>query len=234
MPSISIFPCFAPPILSSLPRSLAPLSPPRSPLQVKALHNLSAEEALYRLNSYMKVLIVRNPLERLLSAYRNKLEPPFNPDNRHFFPDNLKLFICQRARRDRPSEDVKQWNVSSTWHPKFREFVYFMTLYDLSTYNEHFKPVLDLCYPCAIQYDFFANFKSLDYDVYALMDYLGISTLYYPQAISHASTPTEAYMEEYYSTLDFNTKRKLHDAFSLELQFYYSLHPEEKDMHKHL
>ncbi len=201
---------------------------------MKSLHSLSAEEALYRLASYIKVLIVRNPLERLLSAYRNKLEPPFSPAKRHFFPDNLKWYIVQRSRREQLSEDLRNGNISRSLHPSFLEFVHFMSLFDLSTYNEHFKPVLDLCFPCAIQYDFYANFKSLDYDLYALMDYLGIPSSYYPKAISHISKPTEDYMKLYYSKVDDEAKRRLFDAFARELDFYYSLHPEEEGMHKHL
>lgn len=214
--------CILPPVHVSI----------NQPAQVKSLHSLSAEEALYRLTTYTKVIIVRNPLERLLSAYRNKIEPPFDPDNRHFFPDNLKWYILQRTRREHLSESLKSGNLSHKIHPSFSEFAHFMSVFDLSTYNEHFKPVLELCYPCAVQYNFYANFKSLDYDVYALMDYLGIPSSYYPEAISHVGTTTESYLKTYYSQLDKETRWRLVEAFSQELEFYYSLQPEEEDMHK--
>ena len=68
-------------------------------------HNLSKEEALYRLKNYYKFAIVRNPLERLLSAYRNKLEPPLNYDIRRNFPDRLKAYILKKYRR----EDLEAW-----------------------------------------------------------------------------------------------------------------------------
>ena len=46
--------------------------------QVHSFRNLTYDEAMYRLQHYFKFAIVRNPLERLLSAYKNKLERPFN------------------------------------------------------------------------------------------------------------------------------------------------------------
>ena len=45
--------------------------------QVHSFRNLTKAEAVYKLKHYFKFAIVRNPAERLLSAYRNKLESPF-------------------------------------------------------------------------------------------------------------------------------------------------------------
>ena len=147
------------------------------------------QQALYKLKNYYKMIIVRNPLEKLLSAYRNKIEPPLNFENRNAFPDEVKLFILRHFRHG----SVWQWrqrNQSTPLSPTFGEFLRFMSTYPLSEYNEHFMPVLDLCSPCAVYYDFYANFKSLDYDVFAVLDYLNISSAFYPKAISHIHTPT--------------------------------------------
>ena len=179
------------------------------------------------------MIIVRNPLEKLLSAYRNKIEPPLNFKNRNAFPDKVKLFILQRFRRG----SVQQWlrrNQSTPLSPTFSEFLLFMSTYPLSEYNEHFMPVLDLCSPCAVHYDFYANFKSLDYDVFAVLDYLNISSAFYPKAISHIQTPTSTYLETYFGKLPWQHKKSLFGVFSQELQFYYSLYPEEEGMHRTL
>ena len=179
------------------------------------------------------MIIVRNPLERLLSAYRNKIEPPLNFENRYSFPDEVKLFILRRFRYG----SVWQWrqqNQSTPLSPTFGEFLRFMTTYPLSEYNEHFMPVLDLCSPCAVHYDFYANFKSLDYDVFAALDYLNISSAFYPKAISHIHTPTSTYLKTYFGKLPRQQRKSIFGVFSQELQFYYSIYPEEEGVHRTL
>ena len=65
-------------------------------------HNLSKEEALYRLKNYYKFAIFRNPLERLLmSAYRNKLEPPLNYAIRRNFPDRYESVHLEEVSKRR-------------------------------------------------------------------------------------------------------------------------------------
>ena len=43
---------------------------------------LTLKSSLRRLNTYFKFMVVRNPLERLVSGYRNMIEPPLNPDSK--------------------------------------------------------------------------------------------------------------------------------------------------------
>jgi len=169
-------------------------------------------------------------MERLLSGYRNKLETPYNISSHHF-PDKLKGYILRQFRKVEFWKWVEQGNQSVDIHPTFAEFLQFMLPYPLSYYNEHFKPVLNLCFPCVIHYDFYARFKSQDYDVYALMDYLGIPSAYYPHIILHKDTPIKSYLQEYYWELPAVLKAKLAQAFRTELDFYYALYPEERNMH---
>lgn len=53
----------------AVPASLA-----HSPGMFRNLSTVSKEERDVMLETYHKMIIVRNPFERLLSAYRNKLE----------------------------------------------------------------------------------------------------------------------------------------------------------------
>ena len=116
-------------------------------------------------------------------------------------------------------------------HPSFGEFLKYMTLHPLESYNEHFVPDLRLCYPCAVRYDFYANFKVYDYDVNAVMRHLGIPESYYPHKLAHPGHPTEEFMSLYYGRVSADTKRRITTVLSEELDFYYSLYPEEREMH---
>ena len=197
-------------------------------LQVHSFRNLTTAEALYKLNNYFKFAIVRNPMERLVSAYRNKVETPFNHSNHHF-PDRLKGYILRRFRKPEYQKWLEMGNQSMDIHPTFIEFLRFMLLYPLSVYNEHFKPVLDLCFPCAIHYDFYANFKSQNYDVFAVMDYLGIPSSYYPSVLLK-DKPTGDYLQDYFRMLPADFKDHMFLTFRPELEFYYALYPEQRSM----
>ncbi len=207
-------------------------------LQVKSFKNLTLQGALHRLQNYYKFAIVRHPLERLLSAYRNKLESRLIYEQRRLFPAHIQAFILSHFRREEYRAWLSSWhtlrNSSQTTdiHPTFQEFVQFMALFPLNEYNEHFSPFLELCHPCAIHYDFYANFKTLHYDLYALMNYLTIPPSYYPSITSYYST--RLLMKEYFGQLSSEDKRHLYHKFRHELDFYCSLHPEEQYSHNHL
>lgn len=201
---------------------------------VNSFRNLTREEAIYKLENYYKFAIVRNPMERLLSAYKNKLEKPLNATLRRKFPDRLKAYILNLYDHKRLKNWIGARDYSIDIHPTFSQFLKFMTQFLLSSYNEHFMPFLQLCFPCAIDYDVVLNFKSLNYDMFALMEYLGIRPSYYPAAISHESDPTSVHLKQYYRRVSSHIKGDIFHKLQQELDYYYAMHPEEEGMHKHL
>ena len=200
-------------------------------LQAHSFRNLTTDEALYKLQNYYKFTVIRNPLERLLSAYRNKLEHPIVYSDRKHFPTSLQLFIMSLFRPnqihtwlDFPASDI---------YPSFKEFVTYMKMFPLSDYNEHFSPFSELCHPCAINYDFYANFKRMDHDVRAVLEYLNIPSSYYP-SVSEANNTTKQLMNKYYKLITWRERTALFSTFQNELNLYYALYPEESDTHKQL
>ena len=204
------------------------------PIQVRSFRNLTMKEALYKLEHYYKFAIVRNPAERLLSAYRNKLETPLDAKLRKKFPDRLKAYILNLYDHDSLESWISAKNYSKDIHPTFQQFLKFMSQFSLSSYNEHFTPFLKLCFPCAVDYDLVLSFKTLEYDLYALMEYLRIPSSYYPAVISHSSVPTSSNVKEYYKHVSSEVKASVFQKLRHELDYYYSIHPEEKSMHKYL
>ena len=173
-------------------------------------------------------------MERLLSAYRNKLETPLNYTTRKQFPDRLKAYILRKYNSKILNAWIEYGNYSIDLHPSFSDFLQFMVKFPLRFYNEHFKPSLDLCFPCAVHYDYYLNFKSMEYDVYSLIHFLGIPFDYYPSFFAHPEQHTSDFVESYFGGVALAEKVKLFNAFSQELEFYYSLYPEEWGMHKDL
>lgn len=154
-------------------------------------------------------------------------------EERKHFPTSLQFFIMSLFRPkqvhtwlDSPLEDRQDL------FPSFKEFVTYMKMFPLSDYNEHFIPFSELCHPCSIHYDFYANFKSMDYDLGAMLSYLSIPTSYYPSV--NAYHETEELMSDYYKLVTWKEKKDLFDAFQNELDMYYSVYPEESNSHKQL
>lgn len=193
--------------------------------QVHSFRNLSREGAIYRLENYYKFSVLRNPMERLLSAYRNKLEKPLNYALVKKFPDRLKAFILVNQNRSSLLEWLALKNTSINIHPSFSDTLDFMTKFSLKTYNEHFLPVLKLCHPCALNYDLFLNVKSMNYDIFALMEYMGIPLQYFPSGFK--SSITSDIFDEYYQQVSQKIKARLYDTFAKELNFYYAMYQEE-------
>lgn len=196
---------------------------------------LSPKEIKYRLEHYFKVAIVRHPMQRLVSGYRNKIESTVDTTQIRKFPETLKIKILKKMRQiPKQSRWEEYADFVANMTVTFDEFVNYLLSIKLSEYNEHFTPVLKLCHPCAVKYDFYPNFKVLDYDLYALMSLFSIPHEYYPHKTSRypsVSDVTETYFHE---KLSKKQKDELFEKFKYELGFYSTLYPEDKGYHESL
>ena len=114
--------------------------------------------------AYKKVIVVRHPMERIVSAYKNKFVTTT-------FSKELNQFIIDNYRTNRTSHDIV---------PSFEEFVkYVISEYptrpivsrpipsDVSTYafDGHWRKILHLCHPCQIQYDYILKLETFEADI---------------------------------------------------------------------
>lgn len=93
-------------------------------------------------------MVVRHPFERLLSAYRDKLE---HMQGREYYYRRYGQYITHRYRS-------KQSNLTSP-EPSFTEFLLFIA--KEKRFDEHWAPFFDTCQPCSIDYDYIFKFDSL-------------------------------------------------------------------------
>ena len=198
----------------------------------------SSKERNKRLTEYFKFVFVRNPMERLVSAYISKIRNVVNTTliKDKFFED-LKNTILDMFR---PTEH-KNWlknGKKGPMYPTFSEYVQFLTLQNIKTINEHFQPVIHLCHPCTIDFNFYGNFKLLPDEAENLLNTLKInSTLYYDREgsyVSHKGHKTSEVVTKYFSGLTDQQKKSLFNVYKEELEFYYTLYPEERDSHLRL
>ena len=172
-------------------------------------------------------MFVRHPPERVLSAYRNKMESPVltDPSDQSIW-DEVKHTILESYRLKFNSKMVRK---GAKVYPTFSEFLHFLYDSDTALMNEHYKPMIELCQPCAVKYHFVGNFATLRQDANAILDHLHInSTLFWDRG-KHRSNETVSYIKGYYEKLHPIDFRRLEEKFSDDLAFYNHLFPFEND-----
>ena len=200
---------------------------------------LTTTEKVQRIKTYFKFMIVRNPLERLVSAYRNKLEPPVSYERRDKFPDSLKLRILEEYRSPETHQWLRVSKQNATGAAKiavtFPEYVQYYVETDPMFLNDHVRPSFDLCHPCLTKYDFYGNFRNFSSDVAQLIARFGTESRFYRDKSLHSSTEqTGRKLAGYYGRLSHRDKVRLLGKMYDDLLFYYTLYPAERHSHYQL
>jgi hypothetical protein len=95
--------------------------------------------------------------------------------------------------------------------------------------NEHFAPIIELAQPCRVKYHFYGNFETYSTDVKAIISRLGTPQEWFTDISSHKEgEKTSDKMIPFYSTVRREVKEQLIQAISDDLEFYYTLFPEEE------
>ncbi|XP_022793760.1 carbohydrate sulfotransferase 12-like [Stylophora pistillata] len=196
--------CSVPKVASSTwKRVLADLQELRQGIYVhrpslwRRLGEYSEEGQSHRLKNYFKFIFVREPLYRILSAYKDK----FIGKNRVFSKNIRKMIINSLRSGDsgkygqvmegfsRNTAFDKDANVS------FPEFVRYYSE-DIPR-NPHWRQFKDLCHPCFINYDVIGNFETLAEDAALVLKMAGIDDRVNFPPIHNATGSHD--MEHYYS-----------------------------------
>ncbi|XP_071528108.1 carbohydrate sulfotransferase 10-like [Panulirus ornatus] len=157
----------------------------------------SAGEKDRMLQNFMRLIIVRHPFERLLSAYRDKMlrvrnkKDPFVKLQRQIsqqYMNSEKTLSCN-ATVDTSSTGQNKTPV----HPSFTQFLEKVQddvkrLWEKghSSINLHWRPYWTTCAPCQIDYDVIAHVETLDWDQEYIIRELGLQELLL-NAHTHAS-----------------------------------------------
>uniref|UniRef100_A0A4X1VNU8 Carbohydrate sulfotransferase n=2 Tax=Sus scrofa TaxID=9823 RepID=A0A4X1VNU8_PIG len=131
---------------------------------LKKLDSFDLKGIYTRLNTYTKAVFVRDPMERLVSAFRDKFEHP----NSYYHPVFGKAII-KKYRANACEEALN--NGSGV---KFKEFIhYLLDSHRPVGMDIHWEKVNKLCYPCLINYDFVGKFETLEDDANYFLQLIG-------------------------------------------------------------
>ena len=154
---------------------------------LKYLHEYPVEQRKGIIRDYFKFMIVRPPLERLLSAYRDKTDPLsytfynkkvmdalkdrdladeyiyFDVESFHQF---LQFLMARTPRPLAEGEEIAEECKNLC--------VLVFTVYLANELVRSEMRVLDLCRPCSIDYDFIGKMETIDYDMDHLLKKLDL------------------------------------------------------------
>lgn len=128
---------------------------------VQHLNAYSREDIDYILKHYLKLVVVRNPLDRILSAYMDKIE---NPKESYFartswyIAKNVRYWPKLFGYHGTPGGEK-----GSNWWPSFNEFVTYITGGLLK--DEHWSSMVEISMPCQVNYTFIAHVETFKQDM---------------------------------------------------------------------
>ncbi|XP_052011808.1 carbohydrate sulfotransferase 9 [Apodemus sylvaticus] len=185
---------------------------------LKTLDSFDLKGVHMRLNTYTKAVFVRDPMERLVSAFRDKFEHP----NSYYHPVFGKAII----KKYRPNASAEALNNGSG--VKFKEFAYYLLdAHRPVGMDIHWERVSKLCYPCLINYDFVGKFETLEEDANYFLQLIGApKELKFPNFKDRHSSDerTNAHVvRQYLKDLSAVERQLIYDFYHLDyLMFNYT------------
>lgn len=164
--------------------------------------------------TFFKFIFVRNPLDRILSAYRNK----FHSVNIQFHATYGRHIVRRYRKPSVPVQDVKGHDVT------FREFVKYLIdkRNSLQNMNEHWMPMFELCQPCFIKYDFIGSFEDLEIDTNALLAKLNAAKgITFPRKQAQYGQPiSKEKIAAFYANISAEEYRSLHERYKNDFKCF--------------
>ncbi|KAE8587336.1 hypothetical protein XENTR_v10021935 [Xenopus tropicalis] len=176
---------------------------------LKRLSSYSPTQQVELLNNYTTVMFARDPLERLVSAYRDK----FLHDDEYYYSKTVANNIKKKVRK----------NGNSTERVSFEEFVRFIVSENPHYRDIHWMPMLELCNPCNIHYDIVGKFETITQDAaYVLRSIRAPKHLKYPDIKHHSndSRTNDLISKNYFRSLPKELFQKLINVYRLDFSMF--------------
>ncbi|XP_063314329.1 carbohydrate sulfotransferase 10 [Pelobates fuscus] len=181
------------------------------------LSSFSAQDIRERLNSYFKFLIVRDPFERLISAFKDKFvhNPRFEPWYKH----DIAPIIIRKYRKNRKE---------SRGGLQFEDFIRYLgdpnhRFLDLQFGDHiiHWVTYVELCAPCEINFNVIGHHETLEEDAPYILREAGIDRLVsYPTIPPGITSYNKSKVEYYFSRVTKRDIKRLYERFKVDFKLF--------------
>ncbi|KAF7690132.1 carbohydrate sulfotransferase 14 [Silurus meridionalis] len=174
------------------------------------LSDFTPDEIRHRLRTYFKFMFVREPMARLLSAYRNKF------GEIKAYQHKYGAEIVRRYRKGY----AKKGKVAGD-DVTFPEFVRYLLDEDPERMNEHWMPIYNLCQPCAVQYNFIGSYERLEGDAAYVLERVGApQDVRFPERQAWYKPVTKETLHYYLCTVPQKLLRELLPKYILDFSLF--------------
>lgn len=196
------------------------------------LDRTDAEEAFL---STLKLLVVRHPFERLLSAYRDKLENMrigSEHGTAHFYLKYGSRIVAKYrpgGNKTHSRSLLKPWQYlrdpqlpePTGFEPTFKEFVRHLIDVDVVYSDDHWIPFYLFCTPCLLKYDIIAKVETMLRDQVYVIRAAGLQGLIRPRW-RHRTYHDEGKHTSmrYFSQLTKQDVKRLYEKYKLDFELF--------------
>uniref|UniRef100_A0A672II10 Carbohydrate sulfotransferase n=1 Tax=Salarias fasciatus TaxID=181472 RepID=A0A672II10_SALFA len=186
------------------------------------LSSLTPQEISHRLNTYFKFLMVRDPFERLISAFKDKFQQ--NPRDEPWYNEDIAPLIIAIYRKS-------HWDGALTLSDlHFEEFVRYLVdvgvrrqILDQLFTNRiiHWMTYTELCAPCEIQYSVVGHHETLEKDAPYILHAAGVEGLVsYPSFPPDITRYNRTKVEQYFSGISKRDIRRLFARYQSDFHLF--------------
>ncbi|XP_063149485.1 carbohydrate sulfotransferase 9-like [Candoia aspera] len=173
---------------------------------LKRLSSYPSKQQAELLNSFTKVMFTRHPLERLVSAYRDKF---------------LHLAPYYSTTVANEIKALFRKNKNLTGNVTFQEFVNFVVTRNTKYLDIHWKPMSQLCDPCNIHYDILGKYETLDQDVSHVLSRIRVpESIRYPDSKLYTKRTNKDITTQYLKELNWDQIQKLMKLYQMDFSLF--------------
>ncbi|XP_010889400.2 carbohydrate sulfotransferase 10 isoform X2 [Esox lucius] len=186
------------------------------------LSSLTYPEIKERLDTYFKFFIVRDPFERLISAFKDKFvkNPRFEPWYKH----DIAPAIIRKYRKSHRDNDNK-----ATAGLRFEDFIRYLGDESGRRHMDrqfgehviHWVTYSELCAPCDIKYSVIGHHETLELDAPYILKAAGIERLVsYPTIPPGITRYNQTKVEQYFSGISKRDVRRLYARYQGDFSLF--------------
>ena len=177
---------------------------------------LSRAEAGSVLTNYYKFVFVRHPFTRILSAFRNKINPGDTYYQRTYGSKVLRLF------RKSASATAKLRGVGVTF-PEFVQYIIYLHKHN-QRFDEHWAPFHTLTFPCQIKYDFIGKLENQIEDAEQVLSsgfHMNSSNVKFPtETANHKTGSSAESAEKAYKDIPEEYMEQLREVYKFDFMLF--------------
>merc|ERR1712241_962497 len=161
------------------------------------------------------IIFVRHPFERILSAFRDKLEDPSvrgGKFNEYYYNKYGRRIVMHYRKEKITGPSFK--------YPRFSEFLNDLLDKDLRFDDEHWAPFYKECTPCHVNYTFIGHFETLYWDMHLLANKANLVQKWDDKNDYFQSSTYLAVSKEYYGGVEREVIRKLYRRYKIDFELF--------------